>query len=220
MKDGDANTSFFHKQASFRKRKNFISKIVDGDRIVTAQEEKQQVFFDYFNGLLGTAMPRIATFELPAFHRPGLDLSIPDLPFTEEEVWVTIKSLPADRAPGPDGYTGQLYKSCWSIIKMDFMAAIITLQQGNAGKLELLNSALLTLISKKTEALVAKHYRPISLVYSFAKLVTKLMANRLAPQLNSLVATNQSAFIRGICIHDNFMLVQQTIKVLHHRKVS
>jgi hypothetical protein len=73
LKEGDANTSFFHKQASFRKRKNFISKIVDGDRIVTAQEEKQQVFFDYFNGLLGTAMPRIATFELPAFHRPGLD---------------------------------------------------------------------------------------------------------------------------------------------------
>jgi hypothetical protein len=103
---------------------------------------------------------------------------------------------------------------------MDFMAAIITLQQGNAGKLELLNSALLTLISKKTEALVAKHYRPISLVHSFAKLVTKLMANRLAPQLNSLVATNQSVFIRGRCIHDNFMLVQQTIKVLHHRKFS
>jgi hypothetical protein len=46
------------------------------------------------------------------------------------------------------------------------------------------------------------------------------MANRLAPHLNSMVATNQSAFIRGRCIHDNFMLVQQTIKVLHHRKIS
>jgi hypothetical protein len=100
------------------------------------------------------------------------------------------------------------------------MAALLTLQQGDARKLRLLNSAFITLIPKKTEALDAKDYRPISLVHSFAKLVTKLMANHLAPHLNSLVATNQSAFIRARCIHDNFMLVQQTIKVLHRRKIS
>ena len=32
LKEGDANTSFFHKQAAFRKRKIFISKLIDGDR--------------------------------------------------------------------------------------------------------------------------------------------------------------------------------------------
>ena len=47
-----------------------------------------------------------------------------------------------------------------------------------------------------------------------------MMANRLAPLLDSMVASNQSAFIRGHCIHDNFMLVQQTIKVLHRRKIA
>lgn len=59
-----------------------------------------------------------------------MDLSALDNPITEEEVWETIKTLPADRAPGPDGYTGRFYKACWSVIKADFMAAIITLQQG------------------------------------------------------------------------------------------
>ena len=70
------------------------------------------------------------------------------------------------------------------------MAAIMTIQQGHARKLELLNSAFITLILKKTEALEAKDYRPISLVHSFAKLVTKLLADRLAPHLNSMAATN------------------------------
>jgi len=37
LKEGDANTSFFHKQASFSKRKNFISKLVVGDHIATSQ---------------------------------------------------------------------------------------------------------------------------------------------------------------------------------------
>ena len=86
--------------------------------------------------------------------------------------------------------------------------------------MELLNSAYLILFPKKVEALEAKDFRPISLVHSFAKLVTKIMANQLAPLLDRLVATNQSAFTRGRCIHDNFMLVQQTIKVLHHRKIA
>jgi hypothetical protein len=51
-----------------------------------------------------------------------------DNPITDEEVWDTIKSLLADRAPGSDGYAGRFYKACWQLIKADFMATIITLQ--------------------------------------------------------------------------------------------
>jgi len=106
--------------------------------------------------------------DLNFFHREGIDLSALDDPITEDEVWQTIKNLPADRAPGPDGYTGRFYKSCWQIIKSDLMAAILTLQQGDARKLWLLNSACLTLIPKKQEAFSPTDYIPISLVHSFA----------------------------------------------------
>jgi hypothetical protein len=149
------------------------------------------------------ALPWTSTLGLAFFHRQGVDLAVLDDPITEEEVWATIKSLPADRAPGPD----------------DFLAAIIILQQGDARKLWLLNSAYLTLIPKKADAVLAKDFRPISLIHSFAKLIAKILANRLAPLLSSLVATNQSAFVCGRCIHDNYMLVQQTIKSLHKHKV-
>lgn len=32
------------------------------------------------------------------------------------------------------------------------------------------------------------------------------------------MAANQSALVRGCCIHDNYMLVQQTIKLLHRKR--
>jgi len=40
------------------------------------------------------------------------ELSLLDVPFSEEEVWATIKDMPMDKAPGPDGFTGRFYKSC------------------------------------------------------------------------------------------------------------
>ena len=65
---------------------------------------------------------------------------------------------------------------------------------------------------------LVKDFRPISLVQSFAKIFTKLLANRLAGRLHDLVSLNQSAFIKGCFIQDNFMLVQQTARFLHKQK--
>jgi hypothetical protein len=69
------------------------------------------------------------------------------------------------------------------------------------------NGALITLLPKKDGAVELTDFRPISLVHSFAKLLAKILALRLAPKLPQLVDANQSAFVRGRCIHDNFVLV-------------
>jgi hypothetical protein len=138
--------------------------------------------------------------------------------FSEEEVWQTIRSLPSDKAPGRDGFTGNFYKACWTIIKTDVMAAISSVWSRKFGNFNLLNSAYIILLPKREEAESVKDYRPISLVHSFAKLVTKLLANRLAGRLNDLVSPVQSAFIKGRFIQDNFMLVQQTARYLHQQK--
>ncbi|WVZ92764.1 hypothetical protein U9M48_038806 [Paspalum notatum var. saurae] len=92
------------------------------------------------------------------------------------------------------------------------------LKKGDGRKLHLLNSAYLILLPKKQDALQVKDYRPIRLKHSFAKLITKLMANRLAPFLDRMVSANQSVFIRGRCIHDNFLLVQQMARFLHRQR--
>jgi hypothetical protein len=64
-----------------------------------------------------------------------------------------------------------------------------------------------------------KDFRPISLVHSFAKLVTKILANRLAKRLTEMVSPSQSAFIKGRFIQDNFMLVQQTSRLFHQQNM-
>jgi hypothetical protein len=70
-----------------------------------------------------------------------------------------------------------------------------------------LNSAYITLIPKVEGAEQVKDFRPVSVVHSFAKLVTKLLANWLATKLHDMVSPVQSAFTKGCFIQDNFMLV-------------
>jgi hypothetical protein len=64
LKEGDANTSFFHQQARYRKKKNFIAKFQVEEHIVTSQEEKQQAALDFYENLIGTAEHRDYTLDL------------------------------------------------------------------------------------------------------------------------------------------------------------
>ena len=81
-----------------------------------------------------------------------------------------------------------------------------------------LNQAILILLPKRPDAAALGDYRPISLIHIFAKLAAKTLALRLAPMLHNMVDSNQCAFIQKRCIHDNFMLVQQTARLLHRLK--
>jgi hypothetical protein len=175
---------------------------------------------DFFHNLLGCLSDRAHTIELDHLQIPIHDLSSLESPFTEDEVWKTGLSLPSNKAPGRDGFTGKFYKSCWHIIKGDIMVAAMAVWNRNWGNLDLLNSAYIILLPKKDEVCHVKDFRPISLVHSFAKLITKLLANRLAQHLDIMVSQNQSAFIKGRSILDNFMLVQQTTKLFHQEKCA
>ena len=74
------------------------------------------------------------------------------------------------------------------------------------------------LLPKTQDARSVSDYRPISLINSFVKIITKILANRLAPHMNSLVSNAQNAFIKKRCIHDNFIYVQRVIQLLHKKK--
>ena len=173
---------------------------------------------DHFRQHLGTSTFRPATFHWHSLGYQQHDLSSLEAPFTQEEIKDTIFSMPNDKAPGPVSFTGIFFKECWEIIKFDLTAAFNQLHNLNAQQLNLLNSANIILIPKKMDAKHVGDYRPISLIHSFAKIFSKLLANRLVPHLNRLVLNCQSAFIKRRCIQDNFLYLQSTVRRLHRLK--
>ena len=68
VKTGDANTAFFHVQARFRKKRNFIHKLVVDEHLITSQEAKQQAMFQFYNDLIGKEVERNFSLNLADFH--------------------------------------------------------------------------------------------------------------------------------------------------------
>lgn len=217
LQEGDANTKYFHLQACHRNRKNVIPSVQSEGTWLSDEQAKADAFFEYYNAILGKPFTRVRSVLLDGL-LPQLDLSGIDACFSEEEVWATIKEMPSDRAPGPNGFTGLFYKVSWAIIKTDVMNAVNALWSLDARSFNLLNDALLVLLRKNTTPSLLKDYRPIALMHSFSKLFAKCLARRLGPRLGDMVAPNQSAFIRGRSIHDNFRSIQLACKWLHSKK--
>lgn len=109
-------------------------------------------------------------------------------------------------------------KKCWDIIHEDITQAINQVANHSSQSLWLLILAYIALLPKKENALRVSEFRPISLIHAFGKLFSKLLANRLALKLQQLVSHNQSAFIKGRNIQDNFLFVNNLVKELHSSK--
>ena len=177
-------------------RKNYIHCLHTEGGVGVTHGDKEKVIADYFSGHLGSVTQRSSTFNWVALGYVPRDLSMLEAPFTQEEIKDTITSIPSDKAPGPDGFTGAFFKTCWDIVQEDITAALNSLFMLNSQGFELLNSANIILLPKKADASRVTNFRPISLIHSFVKIFAKLLANRLAPRLDSLVSKCQSAFIK------------------------
>lgn len=123
-----------------------------------------------------------------------------------------------DKAPGPDGFTGRFFATCWEVIKDDLMRALDCFYRGDMRGLPAINKAIVSLLPKMEGALDIKDFRPVSLVHGAIKIFVKVLTNRLAMELPGLIGKHQSAFVKGRSIHDNFMLVQCTARRLHALK--
>jgi hypothetical protein len=193
--------------------------VVDGSR-VTEHVEKAEAVDAFFEQLLGATADRPFTLDLDYLGLPSLDLQHIEGRFTEEEVWRAIRDMPLDKCPGPDGFSARFFRTCWSIIKEDVMEAFNSLSRLDCRGFGSINEAFITLLPKMEGAEEVWHFRPISLIHGVAKLVAKVIANRIAPVLPQMIGPQQSAFVRGRCLHDNFMMVQGTARKLHSSATS
>ena len=177
-----------------RRRKNFIHALNVNNRVLVDHKEKEQAIYNHFSASLGQGERRSCTLNWEQLHVPVVTAPELDGPFTMAEVWAAIIASPAEKAPGPDGFTGKFFRSCWHIIKDEIMAVFQKFYHMAGRNFSDINTALIALLPKRNEASEIGHYRPISLIHSVAKLISKVLALRISAALDGVISPAQTAF--------------------------
>ncbi|GKE49611.1 RNA-directed DNA polymerase, eukaryota, partial [Tanacetum coccineum] len=184
--------------------------MVDGDWVVDPSRIKDE-FRNHFAARfqdLGTSRGSL-NFTYP--NRLTLD-KVSDLEslISRDEIRSAVWGCGEDKSPGPDGFTFEFFRKFWAVIGPDFYIAVEWFFEYGSFAIGC-NSSFVALISKILDPKIVSDYRPISLIGSLYKVVTKILATRLSSIISVLISDVQKAFLLNRQILDGPFIINEIL---------
>ncbi|GLU23278.1 hypothetical protein SLE2022_393000 [Rubroshorea leprosula] len=136
-----------------------------------------------------------------------------------EEVKQAVWECGGDKSPGLDGFNFHLIRACWIVIEKDVVEFVQEFSR-NRKLVRGLNSSFIVLIPKKSNPVDLKDYRPISLINSLYKIISKVLANKIKKVLPKVISGTQSTFLGGRQITDGVLILNEVVEEIKRKKVS
>jgi hypothetical protein len=202
---GERSNKFFLNLNKFRNKQKLISYIKNDDIEYKGQSEVMAGITNFYSKLYSkvrTPATNDETFfnlcpKLSEQNKAKLDDKI-----SLEEMFQALKSC-GETAPGPDGIPYSVYKHLWKetgfILKeaWDYSLEVGELPKSHK------ESAIVIIPKEGKNTADIKNWRPITLSNCDAKIITKALALRLNPVLNSIIDPCQTAYVPGRSVMDN-----------------
>ncbi|KAE8693418.1 Polycomb group protein FERTILIZATION-INDEPENDENT ENDOSPERM [Hibiscus syriacus] len=195
--NGDKNTRFFHLSAMKRNSVNTIHSLKIEGVVISEPVKIKNSVYEFFRTAYNTkAALEVEGLEFDFMKISAAQRAYMEEEFTEQEVWNAISSSDSAKAPGPDGFTMGFYKKYCKHLKEHIMEFFSNFFEGKEW-VHRVNHAFITLIPKKGNPEIIEDYRPISLVGSLYKILSKVLSKRLISCVKDIISPNQFVFIPG-----------------------
>nr|GEZ48575.1 hypothetical protein [Tanacetum cinerariifolium] len=126
LREGDANTAYFHKMVQSRVSRSRIDVVTDINGAVFQNDDVAKAFINHYEVFLGHA-GATTNFDTNNLFSTRLDdneaLNMVRV-VSSQEVKSTISSMGNDKSPGPAGFTAAFFKDTWDIIGSDVTKAV------------------------------------------------------------------------------------------------
>nr|GEV25113.1 RNA-directed DNA polymerase, eukaryota [Tanacetum cinerariifolium] len=185
--EGDENSKFFHGIINKKHSQLAIRGVFDNGLWCTDPGKVKEAFFNHFEARFKKPVAHRFMLNFP-FNKRLSDMQAADLErnMSRDEIRLAVWNCGENKSPGPDGYTFEFFRKYWNIVGPDFCEAVeYFFETGLFSKG--CKSSFVALILKVTDAKFVNDFRPISLIESVYKVVTKIIANRLALVIADLV---------------------------------
>ena len=109
---------------------------------------------------------------------------------TTKEIKTALNQMQSNKSPDSDGIPNEFYKTFWPELKEELCEMLnnIYIKQSLS---QTQKQAIIKLLYKKGDPRELKNWRPISLLNTDYKILSKIMANRLKPKMEILIGKDQ-----------------------------
>nr|GFB41512.1 RNA-directed DNA polymerase, eukaryota [Tanacetum cinerariifolium] len=217
----DKRASISGEKDSINKELSDIDRLLDGGDVsdsnllhgiwCTNPNKVKEAFFKHFE----------ARFKKPVNHRLKInflfrkrlsDVQASDLErrVSRDEIQMAVWNCGENKSPGPDDYSFEFFRKYWYLVGSDLCDAVEHFFETGSFP-NGCNSSFVALIPKITDAIFVSDFRPISLIGSVYKVVTKVLANRLALVILDLISDTQSTFVANRQILDGPFILNELL---------
>lgn len=213
LKEGDANSKFFHCCVKSRMHSNGIKALKVNNEWVFGVNEIRGEVVDYFKRQVARSdweRPRLNGVNFASISEEDNVFLV--APFSLEEIECVVKESDGNKSPGPDGFNFAFLKQFWYLIKHE-VRIFFDQFHGNEVLAKCLLSYFITLIPKVKSSSSLKEFRPISLLGCLYKILAKVLAGRLAKVMNSVISKYQSTFLKGRKLVDGVLIVNEVVEL-------
>ena len=216
LKDMDAPSSFFFNlERSVAQRKQMTCLQLPGGRVTTSPGEMRSHAMVFYADLFGAQQCSMQSREELLEGLPQLSLdekAALDCELTLEELKAAVNQMATGKAPGIDGLSTDFYKHFWNTIGPDLHEVFI--EGITTGFLPVsCQRAVLSLLPKKGDLALLKNWRPVSLLCTDYKVLSRALSNRLKVVLELIIHSDQTYCVPDRSIMDNIFCVRDLLDV-------